>query len=76
VIVGVPLIVITLDDQEAVTPEGKPDTVPIPVAPVVAIVIGVKASLTAIVGLEDGVPAELVTIQTHVSSPVEETLRI
>ena len=33
--VGVPEIVIVLDAQEAVTPEGNPVAVPIPVAPVV-----------------------------------------
>ena len=39
VAVGVPLIVIKLDDQLADRPKGKPVAVPIPVAPVVAIVI-------------------------------------
>ena len=34
-VVGVPDIVITLLDHEALTPEGKPVTVPMPVAPVV-----------------------------------------
>ena len=33
--VGVPDIVITLLDHDALTPEGKPVTVPMPVAPVV-----------------------------------------
>ena len=33
--VGVPLIVITFADHEAVTPEGNPEGVPIPVASVV-----------------------------------------
>jgi hypothetical protein len=33
--VGVPLMVIVFDTQEAVTPEGNPDAVPIPDAPVV-----------------------------------------
>jgi len=54
---GVPLIVITFADQEAVTPTGKPVGVPIPVAPVVDIVMGVNAVLSFTVGLEDGVPA-------------------
>ena len=55
-----PLIVITLADQEAVTPEGKLVAVPIPVAPVVDIVIdGVKAVFTVNVGLDDAVPAVL-----------------
>ncbi len=60
VAVGVPLIVITLVDQTAVTPAGKPVAVPMPVAPVVAIVIdGVKAVFTVSVGLNDAVPAVL-----------------
>jgi hypothetical protein len=59
VVVGVPLIVITSADQEAVTPAGKPVAVPIPVAPVVAIVIFVIVVFTKIVGLEDAVPAVL-----------------
>ena len=33
--VGVPLIVIMLDAQAALTPEGRPVCVPIPVTPVV-----------------------------------------
>ena len=37
--VGVPLIVIVLFDQEALTPAGKPVAVPMPVAPVVLWVI-------------------------------------
>ena len=37
--VGVPLIVIVLLAQEAVTPAGSPEAVPIPVAPVVVCVI-------------------------------------
>ena len=57
--VGVPLIVITLLAQTAVTPAGKPVAVPMPVAPVVAIVIFVKAVFTVNVGLEDAVPAVL-----------------
>ena len=57
--VGVPLIVITLADQEAVTPAGKLVAVPMPVAPVVAIVIFVKTVFTVNVGLDDAVPAVL-----------------
>ena len=59
VAVGVPLIVITLADQEAVTPAGKFVAVPMPVAPVVAIVIFVKTVFTVNVGLDDAVPAVL-----------------
>ena len=57
--VGVPLIVIILLAQTAVTPAGKPVAVPMPVAPVVAIVIFVKAVFTISVGLDDAVPAVL-----------------
>ena len=57
--VGVPLIVIILLAQTAVTPAGNPVAVPIPVAPVVAIVIdGVKAVFTISV-IGDAVPAVL-----------------
>ena len=42
VVVGVPLIVIVFPDHDAVTPAGKPVTLPIPVAPVVVCVIGVS----------------------------------
>ena len=59
VVVGVPLIVITSANQEAVTPAGKPVEVPIPVAPVVAIVIFVMVVFTKSVGLEDAVAAVL-----------------
>ena len=45
-----PLIVIVLDAQAAVTPAGKPVEVPIPVAPVVVWVILVKAVLMHKVG--------------------------
>jgi hypothetical protein len=57
----VPLIVITLADQEAVTPEGKPDAVPMPVARVVECVIFVNVVFTANVGLEDPVLTVLST---------------
>ena len=57
--VGVPLIVIILLAQTAVTPAGNPVAVPMPVAPVVAIVIdGVKAVFTISV-IGDAVPAVL-----------------
>jgi hypothetical protein len=42
--VGVPLIVIVLEAQTAVTPAGKPVAAPIPVAPVVVCVMGLKAA--------------------------------
>ena len=75
VAVGVPLIVITLVDQTAVTPAGKPVAVPMPVAPVVAIVIdGVKAVFTVSVGLNDAVPAVFGVHDETVIPPVAFTL--
>ena len=50
-------MVIVFDAHEAVTPAGKPVGVPIPVAPVVAMVMLVNAVLTHKVGVDDGVPA-------------------
>ena len=57
--VGVPLMVIVLGAQAALTPAGKPVGTPMPVAPVVAIVIGINAVLIHSVGFEDGGPAVL-----------------
>ena len=57
--VGVPLIVIVLDAQEAVTPAGRPVAVPIPVAPVVVCVMLVSAVLMQRAGVEDAAPAVL-----------------
>jgi hypothetical protein len=54
----VPLIVITLLDQFAVTPDGNPVAVPIPVAFVVLCVIFVNAVFCIKLGLEDAAPAE------------------
>jgi hypothetical protein len=70
--VGVPEMVITLADQAAVTPLGKPEpVVSIPVAPVVAIVIGaVKAVFTSSVGVDDGAAAVLLVTQVTVIVPV------
>ena len=51
-----PLIVIVLPDQSAVTPVGNPEAVPMPVALVVVCVIFVKAVLTVSGGVEDAVP--------------------
>ena len=58
VAVGVPLIVITLLDQFAVTPDGNPVAVPIPVAFFVVCVIFVNGVFCIKVGLEDAAPAE------------------
>ena len=51
---GVPLIIIVLDDQAAVTPVGKPVATPIPVAPTVLWVIFISAVLIHNVGVVDG----------------------
>ena len=73
--VGVPLIVITLLAQTAVTPAGNPVAVPMPVAPVVAIVIdGVKAVFTGSVGLDDAVPAVFGVHAETVMVPIAFTL--
>jgi hypothetical protein len=53
----VPLIVITLLDQFAVTPDGKPVALPMPVALVVACVIFVNTVFTNSVGVEDAAAA-------------------
>ena len=72
--VGVPLIVITLADQEAVTPDGKSVAGPMPVAPVVAIVIdGVKTVFTISV-IGEGVPAVFGVHDETVMVPVAFTL--
>jgi hypothetical protein len=51
--VGVPLMVIVFEAQEAVTPGGRPVAVPMPVAPVVVWVSSVRVSLTHKVGAAD-----------------------
>ena len=52
-----PLIVIVLLAQEAVTPDGRSVAVPLPDAPVVVCVILVKALLIHNVGVDEAVPA-------------------
>ena len=56
---GVPDIVIVLAAQAAVTPAGRPEAVPIPVAPVVTCVMLVSAVLLHRVGVEDADPTVL-----------------
>ena len=71
VAVGVPLIVSTLLDHDAVTPVGNPVTVPIPVAPVVLRVIGVMAVFTNPV-VEVALPAVLsVQVEKVISLPYD-----
>ena len=53
-----PLIVIVLAAHVAVTPDGKPVAVPIPVAPVVICVIGIKKELIHRVWKFEGVATE------------------
>ena len=62
-------MVIVLDAKAAVTPDGKPVGLPIPVAPVVLCVIAVKAVLIHKVGDEEAAPAVLfgVTIMVPVA---------
>ena len=70
--VGVPLIVIVLDAQAAVTPAGRPEAVPMPVAPVVVWVMLVSAVLMQRVGVEEAAPAVLSGVT--VIEPVAFTL--
>ena len=70
--VGVPLILIVSEAQEAVTPIGRPVGVPIPVAPVVVCVIAVRAVLIQRVGVEDAAPTVLSSVTVMV--PVAFTL--
>ncbi len=70
--VGVPLIVIVLDAQPAVTPAGKSVAVPMPVAPVVECVMLVNAVLIHNVGVDDAVAAVLSGVTVIV--PVAFTL--
>ena len=55
--VGVPLIVITFAAHAALTPAGKPVAAPMPVAPVVACVMFVRAVLIHNVGVLEAAPA-------------------
>ena len=50
------------DNQEAVTPVGKPIAAPIPVAPVVVCVIGVNTVFTHKVGVEEAAVTVLLGI--------------
>ena len=57
--VGVPLMVMVLLAQDAVTPAGKPVGVPIPVARIVVWVIAVKGVLMQRVGADEADPATI-----------------
>ena len=71
---GVPLIVIVLADQAAVTPAGNPVAVPMPVALVVACVIFVKAVFTVSVGVDDAAAAAQAGVALTVIPPIAFTL--
>jgi len=73
--VGVPLIVMVLFAQVALTPLGKPTAVPMPVAPVVVMVmLGESAVLIQTVGLDEGAAAvlEAVTVMVPVALTVPQ----
>ena len=75
--VGVPLMVMTFDAHAALTPVGRPlapDTplLLMPVAPVVAIVMLVRAVLTQSVGVLEAAPVVLLGVTVMV--PVAFTL--
>ena len=63
---------IVFEAHAAVTPDGRPVAVPIPVAPVVVCVIFVIAVLIHSVGAEDAVPAVFAAVTVIV--PVAFTL--
>ena len=67
-------MVITSEDQAALTPAGNPVAVPIPVATVVACVIFVNAVLIHSVGVLDAAPAVLsgVTVMVPVAFTVPQ----
>ena len=69
-----PLIVITLPDQAAVTPVGKPVAVPIPVALVVVCVIFVNTVFTVSVGVVDAAAAAQAGDALTVILPVAFTM--
>jgi hypothetical protein len=58
--------------QDAVTPDGKPVAVPIPVAPVVICVIGVRAVLIHNVGVEEAAPTVLAGVTVIVPVALTE----
>ena len=59
-------MVMVLPEKEALTPGGKPVTVPMPVAPVVVCVILVSAVLTQSVGEEEAAPTVLLAVTVMV----------
>ena len=63
-----------LDAQVAVSPEGNPDAEPIPVAPVVAMVIGFIGVVMQSVGVDEGNPTVLVGVTTCAPDNAETEL--
>lgn len=59
-------MVMVLDAQEALTPEGNPEAEPMPVAPVVLCVIGVMLTLVQIAALELAAPAVFAGVTLNV----------
>ena len=59
-------MVIVLEAKAADTPAGSPVAAPIPVAPVVVCVIGVRAVPTQRVGVDDGILTVFVVITVMV----------
>jgi hypothetical protein len=57
--------VIVFEANEALTPDGSPVAVPIPVAPVVLCVIAVNVVLLQTVGVLDGAPAATTAIVSN-----------
>ena len=71
--VGVPEILIVSEAQVAVTPPGRPVAAPMPVAPVVLMVMVVRAALIQTVGLEEAVAAVfLFTVMVPVAFTVSQ----
>ena len=66
---------ITLADQEAVTPVGKFVAAPIPVAPVVVCVILVKIALIQSVSVEDAAVAEHCAKMGSLKTPIDKNSR-
>ena len=63
-----PLIVIVLDDHAALTPEGNPVAVPIPVAPDVVWVMFVIGVLILTVGVDEAAPTVFVAVTVNVTA--------
>ena len=65
-------MVITFEAHAADTPAGRPLAVPMPVAPVVVLVMLVKAVLVQSVGVEEAVPGVLAAVTVIVPVALTE----